>query len=74
MPTKFITAHAALARLREYLPATTVAVMQQRLMQWEAHHQQASVPVPSQPELVMRPGLPPRPLNKHYFTVVRTYE
>jgi hypothetical protein len=67
-------AHQALERLRPRVSAATLAKMERHLASWQATADQPLRPATVQPELVMRPGLPPRPLNKHYFTVARTYD
>ena len=68
-----ISARLAVQRLRGSLPATTVAAIEKRLIGWEERLQREARPPVSVPQLVMRPGLPPRPLNKHYFTISRSY-
>lgn len=67
-------ARAALEKTRPHLPAATAAALEQRLKRWEEQTKRQSRPAAAMPELVMRPGLPPRPLNKHYVTVIRSYE
>jgi hypothetical protein len=70
---KIEQARAAFARLRPRLSAASQAAIEEKLTAWSGQlNQQDKSSRPPLPELVMRPGLPPRPLNKHYFTVVRS--
>ncbi len=62
----------ALERLRAHLSEESAQHIEQRLISWQRATAARQRPATSLPELVMRPGLPPRPLNKHYFTVIRS--
>ena len=67
-------AQAALQRLSSKLPPVSVSLMEKRVAVWTRRLLTAHQLRSPLPELVMRPGLPPRPLDKHYFTVVRSYD
>lgn len=73
-PHPLTSAYTALERLETLLPAASVIAMSNRLATWQRHLDQQQQTQVALPELVMRPDLPPRPLNKHYFTVVRSYD
>jgi len=65
-------ARAALVQLAGKLSPASVSLMKERVASWTRRLRAADQVHSPLPELVMRPGLPPRPLNKHYFTVVRS--
>ena len=67
-------AQQAFERLRPQLSPRSAALIEQRLAGWQRPASPRPHLIPSAPALVLRPGLPPRPLSKHYFTIVHRYE